>query len=168
MPKQTTFLWFDHQAHEAAEFYVGLFPNSKILDVTHYGPDTPGTPGSVQTVWFSLDGQEYIALNGGPLFPFTEAVSIMIHCGSQEEVDHYWYGLIAGGGAESSCGWLKDRYGLSWQVVPAGLFDLLGDPDPDRAYRATQAMLASSRLDIAEIRRAADGLPDTAATPPRA
>lgn len=156
MPSQTPSLWFNHQAHEAAEFYVSLFPNSKILDVTLYGPDTPGTEGSVQTVRFSLDGQDYIALNGGPLFPFTEAVSFMIHCSSQEEVDHYWYGLTADGGTESSCGWLKDRYGLSWQVVPDDLFELLGDPDPDRAHRATQAMLASSRIDLAEIRRAAD------------
>jgi predicted 3-demethylubiquinone-9 3-methyltransferase (glyoxalase superfamily) len=160
MPKTTPCLWFDGQAEQAAEFYLSLFPNSKILDVSRYGPDTPGTEGAVMTVTFSLDGQEYFGLNGGPQFPFTEAISFMISCGSQEEVDHYWYGLTAGGGEESQCGWLKDRFGVSWQVVPTALYELLGDPDPQRAYRATQAMLKMSRLDIDELRRAADGTPD--------
>jgi predicted 3-demethylubiquinone-9 3-methyltransferase (glyoxalase superfamily) len=159
MPRTTPFLWFDHQALEAAELYVSLFPNSEILEVTHYGPDSPGTEGAVMTVSFTLDGQHYLALNGGPQFPFTEAISFQIACSSQEEVDHYWYGLTANGGQESQCGWLRDRFGLSWQVVPDALPALLSDPDPGRAHRATQAMLAMRRLDIAELRDAADALP---------
>ncbi|MBL7499101.1 VOC family protein [Frankia sp. CNm7] len=165
MPKTTPFLWFDKQAAEAAEFYVSLFPNSRITHVSRYGPGTPGTEGAVMTVSFSLDGTDFVALNGGPDFRFTEAISFQIDCATQEEVDHYWYGLTAGGGEEGDCGWLKDRYGLSWQVVPTALFELLGDPDGERAGRATQAMLRMHRLDIAELRRAADGAPARAGQP---
>ncbi len=155
MPKIIPSLWFDGTAEQAAEHYTAIFPNSKITDVTHYGPDTPGVPGTVMTVSFSLDGQEYVGINGGPQFPFTEAISLQIHCADQAEADHYWAALTEGG-QESQCGWLKDKFGLSWQVVPIELFSLLGDPDPDRAQRATQAMLKMQRIDIGEIRRAAD------------
>jgi predicted 3-demethylubiquinone-9 3-methyltransferase (glyoxalase superfamily) len=133
-----------------------LFKNSKILNVTRYGDAGPGQPGSVVTVSFELDGEEFVALNGGPQFSFTEAVSFQISCDGQEEVDHFWDALSEGG-EESQCGWLKDRYGLSWQVVPSVLFELLGDPDPLRASRATQAMLGMRKLDIEALRSAADG-----------
>jgi predicted 3-demethylubiquinone-9 3-methyltransferase (glyoxalase superfamily) len=156
MQKITPYLWFDHEAEEAASFYVSLFKNSKILNVTRYGDAGPGQPGSVVTVSFELDGEEFVALNGGPQFSFTEAVSFQISCDGQEEVDHFWDALSEGG-EESQCGWLKDRYGLSWQVVPSVLFELLGDPDPQRASRATQAMLGMRKLDIEELRSAADG-----------
>lgn len=150
------FLWFDGQAEDAARFYVDIFPGSKIVDVSRYGPQTPGTEGSVMTVDFVLDGQPYVALNGGPQFPFTEAVSFQISCAGAAEVDHYWERLTDGG-SEGRCGWLKDRFGLSWQVTPAELPELLGDPDPARAHRAMQAMLSMGKLDIPELRRAADG-----------
>jgi predicted 3-demethylubiquinone-9 3-methyltransferase (glyoxalase superfamily) len=156
MQKITPYLWFDHEAEEAASFYVSLFKNSKILNVTRYGDAGPGQPRSVVTVSFELDGEEFVALNGGPQFSFTEAVSFQISCDGQEEVDHFWDALSEGG-EESQCGWLKDRYGLSWQVVPSVLFELLGDPDPQRASRATQAMLGMRKLDIEELRSAADG-----------
>jgi predicted 3-demethylubiquinone-9 3-methyltransferase (glyoxalase superfamily) len=156
MQKITPYLWFDHEAEEAASFYVSLFKNSKILNVTRYGDAGPGQPGSVVTVSFELDGEEFVALNGGPQFSFTEAVSFQISCDGQEEVDHFWDALSEGG-EESQCGWLKDRYGLSWQVVPSVLFELLGDPDPQRASRATQAMLGMRKLDIEALRNAADG-----------
>ena len=155
MPTPTPFLWFDTQAEQAAELYVSLFPNSKITGVSRY----PGPDGEekVMTVGFVLDGQEFTGLNAGPQFTFTEAVSFVIPCADQAEVDHYWDGLIANGGEESQCGWLKDPFGLSWQVVPTVLHELLGDPDPARAQRAQQAMLSMRRLDIAGLRRAADG-----------
>ncbi len=158
MPQQIPCLWFDGRAEEAATLYTSLFPNSSVGDVTRYGPGMPPPmkEGDVMTVSFTLDGQEYTALNGGPQFPFTEAVSFQIMCADQEEADHYWYGLIEGGGEESQCGWLKDRFGVSWQVNPVQLTALLGDPDPGRAQRATQAMLRMRRIDIAEIQRAAD------------
>ncbi|MGY1663124.1 VOC family protein [Geodermatophilus sp. SYSU D00705] len=161
MPKQIPCLWFDGQAEEAAQLYTSVFPNSSIGDVTRYGPDMPPPmeEGDVLTVDFTLDGQEYTALNGGPQFPFTEAISFQIMCADQDEVDHYWDRLIADGGEESQCGWLKDRFGVSWQVVPVEMLSLLNDPDPGRAQRATQAMLQMRRLDIAEIRRAADSVP---------
>jgi len=155
MPKIIPCLWFDGQAEQAAEHYVGIFPDSKVLDVTRVGPNGPGVEGTVLTVNFSLDGQEYVALNGGPQFPFTEAISLQIYCADQDEVDRYWNGLTEGG-EESQCGWLKDEFGLSWQVVPTVMFDLIGDPDPDRAGRAIQAMLQMQKLDIAELQRAAD------------
>lgn len=158
MPQQIPCLWFDGQAEEAAKLYISVFPNSAIDEVTRYGPDMPPPmeEGDVLTVNFTLDGQPYTALNGGPQFSFTEAISFQIMCADQEEADHYWNGLIEGGGEESMCGWLKDRFGVSWQVVPTELMTLLGDPDPGRAQRATQAMLQMRRIDLAEIRRAAD------------
>jgi predicted 3-demethylubiquinone-9 3-methyltransferase (glyoxalase superfamily) len=155
MPKIIPSLWFDGQAEQAAEHYIAIFPDSTILSVTPYGPDSPGVEGTAMAVNFSLDGQEYLGINGGPQFPFTEAVSFQIHCADQDEVDHYWNRLTEGG-EESQCGWLKDKFGLSWQVVPTALFDLVGDPDPARAQRATQAMLGMKKIDIAELRRAAD------------
>ena len=154
MPRITPNLWFDTQAEEAAGFYVALFPNSRITNVSHYGPDGPRA-GTVLTVDFSLDGQPYTAINGGPEFSFTEAVSLLINCADQDEVDHYWAALVAEG-EPGQCGWLKDRYGLSWQVVPAELGRALGDPDPVRARRAMKALLGMSRIDLAELRAAMD------------
>jgi predicted 3-demethylubiquinone-9 3-methyltransferase (glyoxalase superfamily) len=158
MPKQIPCLWFDGRAEEAAQHYVSIFPNSSIGDITRYGPDMPPpmAEGDVLTVSFTLDGQEYVGLNGGPQFPFTEAVSFQIMCADQEEVDHYWDRLVEGG-EESQCGWLKDKFGVSWQVVPTELIALQKDADPERARRAFQAMLRMQRIDIADIRRAADG-----------
>jgi predicted 3-demethylubiquinone-9 3-methyltransferase (glyoxalase superfamily) len=158
MPKQIPCLWFDGQAEEAAQLYTSVFPNSSIDQVTRYGPDMPPPmeEGDVLTVDFTLDGQAYTALNGGPQFPFTEAVSFQIVCADQEESDRYWDRLTADGGEESMCGWLKDRFGLSWQVFPAELIELTNDPDPGRAQRAMQAMLQMRRIDLAEIRRAAE------------
>jgi predicted 3-demethylubiquinone-9 3-methyltransferase (glyoxalase superfamily) len=144
MPTITPMLWFDDQAQQAAELYTSIFPNSKISDA------------NPMTVTFTLDGAEFTALNGGPMYRFTEAVSFVIPCADQAEVDHYWNALTADGGQESQCGWLKDKFGLSWQVVPTALFELLGDPDPERAGRARQAMLGMSKIDIAGLRRAAD------------
>lgn len=156
MPKISPFLWFDAQAEEAATFYTTVFPNSRILDVVRYGAAGPGPEGTVMTVRFELDGQELVALNGGPEYSFSEAVSFAVNCRDQDEVDHYWNALTEGG-EEGPCGWLKDRYGLSWQVVPDGLVELIGDPGPERARRATQAMYGMKKLDIDAMRRAADG-----------
>jgi predicted 3-demethylubiquinone-9 3-methyltransferase (glyoxalase superfamily) len=158
MPTMIPFLWFDGQAEQAAEFYTAIFPNSKILSVTRYGPNTPGPEGEVMTVNFSLDGQEYVGLNGGPQFPFTEAISFQIPCADQAEVDHYWDRLTADGGEPGVCAWLKDRFGVSWQVVPTALLELTTDPDPERAQRAVQAMLTMSKIDIAELESAADAV----------
>ena len=157
MPKITPFLWFDHQAEEAAAFYVSVFPNSRILHVARYGPGGRGVEGQAMTVTFELDGTTFIALNGGPYFQFSEAVSFSIACEDQAEVDRYWEALTAGGGAPSQCGWLKDRFGLSWQVVPRVMGELIGDPDPEKARRATEAMLQMTKLDIAALRRAHAG-----------
>ncbi|MGY1691811.1 VOC family protein [Geodermatophilus sp. SYSU D01105] len=161
MPKQIPCLWFDGQAEQAAQLYTSVFPNSSIGQVTRYGPDMPPPmkEGDVLTVDFTLDGQEYTALNGGSQFTFSEAISFQIMCADQDEVDHYWDRLTADGGEESMCGWLKDRFGVSWQVVPVEMLSLLNDPDSGRAQRATQAMLQMRRIDIAEIRRAADQVP---------
>lgn len=156
MPKTIPCLWFDGQAEQAAELYISVFPDSKVLGVTRYGRAAAGVEGTVMTVNFSLDGQEYVGLNGGPQFTFSEAISFQIMCADQDEVDHYWTGLIEGGGEEGPCGWLKDRFGVSWQVVPTVLLELVGDPDPARAARATQAMFTMKKLDIAELLRAAD------------
>ena len=156
MPKTIPCLWFDGQAEQAAELYISVFPDSKVLGVTRYGRDAAGVEGTVMTVNFSLDGQEYVGLNGGPQFTFSEAISFQIMCADQDEVDHYWTGLIEGGGEEGPCGWLKDRFGVSWQVVPTILLELVADPDPARAARATQAMFTMKKLDIAELLRAAD------------
>jgi predicted 3-demethylubiquinone-9 3-methyltransferase (glyoxalase superfamily) len=149
-------LWFDTEAEEAARFYVGIFENSRIVNVTHYTEAGPRDAGMVMTVEFELDGQRFIGINGGPEFTFDEAVSFAIECETQEEVDDYWAKLTEGG-EESQCGWLKDRYGLSWQVVPTGMEELFADPDKGRAERAMKAMLGMRKLDIAALRSAADG-----------
>jgi predicted 3-demethylubiquinone-9 3-methyltransferase (glyoxalase superfamily) len=151
-------LWFDGDAEQAAEFYVSVFPSSRVVGVTRYPEGAPGPAGSVMTVEWELDGQRFVGINGGPQFPFSEAVSFQITCKDQAEVDHYWDALVAGG-QESQCGWLKDRYGLSWQVVPEGMEEVLHDPDSERAQRAMQAMLGMAKLDVEALRRAADGVP---------
>jgi predicted 3-demethylubiquinone-9 3-methyltransferase (glyoxalase superfamily) len=155
MQKITPFLWFDDQAEEAARFYVSLFEDSEITDVARYPEGAPGEPGAVMTVNFRIAGREFTALNGGPQFRFTEAVSLYVHCEDQDEVDRFWSQLTEGG-EESQCGWLKDRYGLSWQIVPGRLGELLGDPDPARAQAAMQAMLQMSKIDIKVLEDAAD------------
>jgi predicted 3-demethylubiquinone-9 3-methyltransferase (glyoxalase superfamily) len=148
MQKIKTFLWFDNQAEEAANHYVSIFGgDSKVLGVTHYTEASPGEPGAVMTVEFRLAGQEYVALNGGPQFPFTEAISLSVDCESQAEVDELW-ARLTDGGEEGQCGWLKDRYGLSWQIVPRGLSEALSDPDPVKADRAMKAVLGMKKLDI--------------------
>ncbi|MFD1214228.1 VOC family protein [Arthrobacter sp. GCM10027362] len=149
----TPCLWFDTEAEEAAEFYTGLFPNSRILEVTRYGPDGPGPEGRVMTVSFELDGLKYVALNGGPQFKFTEAVSFQIPCADQDEVDRFWAALSEDG-EEGQCGWVKDRFGLSWQVVPTILPELLGSPDTAKSRRAMRAMLQMKKLDIAVLQQA--------------
>jgi len=151
-------LWFDTEAEEAAGFYVSVFANSRIVHVAHYTEAGPRPAGTVMIVEFELDGQRFIAINGGPQFTFDEAVSFQINCETQDEVDFYWERLTEGG-KESQCGWLKDRYGLSWQVVPSGMDELFADPDPQRAQRAMQAMFGMNKLDIAKLRSAADGVP---------
>ncbi len=153
MQKITPFLWFDHQAEEAAKFYVSLFKNSKILSVTRYGEAGPGPQGTVMTVTFLLDGQEFTALNGGPVFKFTEAISFVANCNTQEEVDELWDKLSMGGEG-GQCGWLRDRYGLSWQVVPITLEEMLTDPDPEKAQRVMRAMLQMKKIDIKGLKRA--------------
>ncbi|RCG15171.1 VOC family protein [Streptomyces diacarni] len=153
--KIKTFLWFDTQAEEAAAFYVSLFDDSRVLGVTRYGETGPGKPGSVMTVDFELAGREYVALNGGPEFFFTEAISLQVDCDSQEEVDTLWEKLTAGGGQEVQCGWLKDRYGLSWQIVPRRLFELLEAADSAQAEAVTAAMLGMVKLDVATLEAAA-------------
>lgn len=156
MQRITTYLWFDNQAEEAAEFYSSIFENSKINNVQRYGDAGPGPAGTAMTVSFELDGQEFIALNGGPHFSFTEAISLYIECADQDEVDFYW-SRLTDGGEPSQCGWLKDRYGLSWQVIPRELPELLGDPDPEKANRATQAMLSMTKIDLEVLRKAHQG-----------
>jgi predicted 3-demethylubiquinone-9 3-methyltransferase (glyoxalase superfamily) len=154
MQKITTFLWFDDQAEEAAAFYVSIFPNSKINGVARYGEVGPGRAGSVMTVDFELDGQAFVALNGGPQFPFTEAISLVINCETQAEIDRYWDALSAGGKIQQ-CGWLKDRYGLSWQVVPTLLAtEMRKTTDPARLNRVMKVVLESVKLDIAELKAA--------------
>jgi predicted 3-demethylubiquinone-9 3-methyltransferase (glyoxalase superfamily) len=156
MPRITPFLWFDGKAEEAADFYVSVFPNSRIVTVARYGEAGPGEKGTAMTVVFELDGKEFIALNGGPHFKFTEAISFSVDCKSQEEVDHYWNHLCEGG-VESQCGWLKDKYGLSWQVSPTALGEMLGDKDPRRAKRVMEAMLKMKKIIIADLRAAYEG-----------
>lgn len=155
MQRVSTFLWYDDQAEQAAEFYVSLIPNSRIVEVDRLS-GAPGPASGVILVRFELDGIEYQALNGGPQFRFTEAASIMVLCDDQDEVDRLWDALTADGGEPSQCGWLKDRWGLSWQIVPRDLIALQHDPDPGRAQRATQAMLAMGKIDIAALHAAAD------------
>jgi predicted 3-demethylubiquinone-9 3-methyltransferase (glyoxalase superfamily) len=156
MPKITSFLWFDTQAEEAAKFYVSIFENSCIGTITRYGEAGPGPKGSVMTVAFELDGHEFIALTGGPHFKFNEAISFSIDCKTQDEVDRYWDALTAGG-AEQPCGWLKDKFGVSWQVNPTILGEMLNDPDPQKAKRTMQAMLTMKRIDIPALKRAYAG-----------
>ena len=151
-------LWFDTQAEEAANFYVSVFKNSRIVNVTRYTDAGPREAGMVMTVEYELDGQSFVAINGGPEFTFDEAISLQVSCETQDEIDYYWEKL-AEGGSEGPCGWLKDRYGLSWQVVPSGMEQVFGDPDPQRAERAMRAMLGMGKIDIAALRAAADGIP---------
>jgi predicted 3-demethylubiquinone-9 3-methyltransferase (glyoxalase superfamily) len=158
MQRITPFLWFDGQAEEAATFYTGIFPNSRIVTKTHFGSAGPGPEGSVMTVVFELDGQEFIALNGGPHFKFTEAISFVVNCDAQEEVDTLWNALSAGG-EEVQCGWLKDRYGLSWQVVPQILGELMNDPDRGKSERVMKALLKMTKIDIEGLKEAAQPNP---------
>ncbi len=154
--KITPFLWFDNNAEQAIEFYLSLFDDSKILAVTRYGTEGPGEPGGVMTITFQLAGQEFIALNGGPVFQFSQAISLFVHCQSQVEVDRLWERL-SDGGQEQMCGWLIDRFGVTWQIVPDALFELINDPDPQKAARATRAMLQMRKIDIAALQRAHSG-----------
>jgi predicted 3-demethylubiquinone-9 3-methyltransferase (glyoxalase superfamily) len=157
MPKISPFLWFDTQAEEAANLYTSIFPNSKILATARYGDAGPGPKGSVMTVQFQLDGQEIIALNGGPMYKFTEAISLSVDCKSQEEVDRYWTQLTASGGQEGPCGWLKDKFGLSWQITPTTLGQMLSDTDRKKAARVMEAMMKMKKIDIAALKRAYEG-----------
>jgi predicted 3-demethylubiquinone-9 3-methyltransferase (glyoxalase superfamily) len=159
MPQITPMLWFDKEAEEAAKFYCSVFKNSKILGIIRNleGGGGGGAKGDVLTVQFRLGDQEYTALNGGPHFKFTEAISLMIHCKDQKEVDYYWEELIAGGGQESMCGWLKDKYGLSWQVTPTVLLEMISDKDRKKAQRAFDAMLQMRKIDIAKLKEAYGG-----------
>ncbi|MEW5873178.1 MAG: VOC family protein [Chloroflexota bacterium] len=152
MQKITPFLWFENQAEEAANFYTAIFKNSRILGITRFGEAGPGPQGSVTSVSFQLDGQEFIALNGGPHFKFTPAVSFFVNCEDQAEVDRLWEQLTQGG-SEVQCGWLTDKYGLSWQIVPAGLNDWISGPDAQKSSRAMQAMLQMKKIDLAQIRQ---------------
>lgn len=155
----TPFLWFDNNAEEAMNFYVSIFKNSKVGRVTRYGEAGPGPAGSVMTVEFELDGQEFVGLNGGPHFKFTEAVSFTVRCETQEEIDYYW-NKLSEGGQTSRCGWLKDKFGLSWQVEPRILGDMMADKDPEKAKRVMEAMLKMDKIDIEPIRRAYEGNTD--------
>jgi predicted 3-demethylubiquinone-9 3-methyltransferase (glyoxalase superfamily) len=150
-------LWFDSEAEEAANFYVSVFDNARVVTVAHYTDAGPRPAGSVMTVEFELEGQRFVAINGGPQFSFSEAVSLQITCETQDEIDHYWERL-SDGGSEGPCGWLKDRYGLSWQVVPDGIDELFSDADQARATRAMQAMFGMRKLDVAALQAAADGV----------
>jgi len=162
LQKITPCLWFDNQAEEAANFYTSIFRNSKIGRITRYGKEGyeihRRLEGTVMTVEFEIDGQAFTALNGGPIFKFNEAISFQVHCETQEEIDDYWEKLSEGGDKNAQqCGWLKDRYGVSWQVIPGVLSELLGDPDPEKSQRAMKAMLQMKKIDIEKIKRAHDG-----------
>jgi predicted 3-demethylubiquinone-9 3-methyltransferase (glyoxalase superfamily) len=154
MQKITPCLWFDTEGEEAATFYTSLFPNSRIVDVARYGSAGPRPAGTVMTVSFELDGQEFIALNGGPDFTFNEAISFQVNCETQEEVDAFW-GQLSEGGEEGPCGWLKDRFGVSWQIIPTVLPELIADPDQEKAQRVMQAMLKMKKIEIDALERAA-------------
>jgi predicted 3-demethylubiquinone-9 3-methyltransferase (glyoxalase superfamily) len=157
MPRPTPCLWFDTQGEDAARFYTSLFPNSRILEISRYGDANPSQAGQVMVVRFELDGQAFMALNGGPQYTFSEAVSFSIDCADQAEVDRYWNALaVDGGGEEGPCGWLKDRYGLSWQVIPRRLWELISDADEEKAQRVMAVMLEMRKLDIAELELAAE------------
>jgi predicted 3-demethylubiquinone-9 3-methyltransferase (glyoxalase superfamily) len=155
MTEITPWLWFDTQAEEAAQFYTSIFPDGKILETTHYGPGGSRPEGSVLTVRYELNGQQFVGLNGGPEYSFTEAVSFQVTCESQAEVDSYWQKLTADGGEEGPCGWLKDRFGFSWQIIPTALPRLLSNPDKEKAQRVMQAMLQMKKIEIDELERAA-------------
>ena len=157
MQKITTYLWFDDDAEEAMKFYTSLFKNSKILSTSRYPEGSPGKPGTLMTGSFQLDGQEFMALNGGPQFPFTEAISLLVNCETQQEVDELWAKLTADGGQESQCGWLKDKFGVSWQIIPKQLGEMIGDKDPAKAKRAVDAMLKMKKIDLKALERARDG-----------
>lgn len=152
--KITPFLWFNDNAEEAMNFYVSIFKNSRILDVTRYGDGGPGPKGRVMSCTFELEGQRFMALNGGPLYSFNEAISLFVSCETQEEVDDLWTKLTADGGSPSRCGWLKDKFGLSWQIIPSALTELMADPDPEKAKRVVQAMLKMDKIDIAALKKA--------------
>ena len=154
----TPCLWFDREAEQAAEHYMAIFANSRIVSLSRYGEGAPMPKGTALVVQFELDGQRFQALNGGPMFKFTEAISMSVRCADQAEVDHFWDKLVAGG-TPSRCGWLKDKFGLSWQIVPAMLGDVMGGPDAARAGRVMSAFMKMSKLDIATLQRAADGDP---------
>lgn len=154
MQKITPCLWFDTQGEEAAHFYTTVFENSRILDVARYGPAGPGPEGTVMTVTFELDGHRFVALNGGPQFTFDEAISFQVSCETQDEVDYFW-NRLSEGGEEGPCGWLKDRYGLSWQIVPTALIELVSDPDTEKSQAAIKAMLGMRKIDIEALQRAA-------------
>jgi len=156
MSKITPFLWFDNQAEEAMNFYVSLFKNSKVGNVSRYGEGAPVPAGTVMSATFELDGQTIMALNGGPQFKFTEAISFYVDCADQAEVDHFWNKLCEGG-EPGPCGWLKDKFGLSWQIIPKQLGQMLGDPNPDRSRRAMEAMLKMSKIDVAALEKAVNG-----------
>ena len=155
--KITTYLWFDNNAEEAMNFYVSIFKSSKILDLVRYGDAGPGPKGQVMMGSFQLEGQKFLALNGGPQFKFTEAISLLVDCETQEEVDDLWAKLTADGGAPSQCGWLKDKFGLSWQIVPSALPEMLKDPGPERSKRVMEALLQMSKLDLNRLKQAYEG-----------
>jgi predicted 3-demethylubiquinone-9 3-methyltransferase (glyoxalase superfamily) len=155
MQKITPCLWFDTEGEEAAQFYTSIFPNSRIVEVTRYGSAGPRAEGTVMTVDFELDGQRFIALNGGPGFKFNEAISLEVECETQDEVDSFWRALTEGGGEEGPCGWLKDKYGVSWQIVPRVLTELISDPDEEKAQRVMAAMLKMRKIEIDELEQAA-------------
>jgi len=157
MQKIVPNLWFDTEAEEAANFYVSVFENSRILNVTHYPEAAPRKAGMVMTVEWELDGQRFVGINGGAQFKFDEAVSFQIECKDQDEVDYFWEKLTADGGKEGQCGWVTDKYGLAWQVTPAGIDDLFSDADPERAKRAMEAMLKMGKLDVEKLKAAAEG-----------
>ena len=157
MQKITPFLWFDNQAEEAMNFYVSIFKNSRVGDIVRYGDTCPGPKGQVMTADFVIAGQQFIGLNAGPQFKFTEAISFFVDCKTQEEVDELWNKLISDGGEESMCGWLKDKYGLSWQIIPSALGEMMGDKDPEKAQRVVQAMLKMNKIIIADLKQAYDG-----------
>ncbi len=157
MQKITPFLWYDDKAEEAAKFYCSIFKDSKVLSINRYGDAGPGPKGSVMVAEFQIEGQKFVALNGGPHFKFTEAISFVINCETQEEVDYFWEKLTADGGAESQCGWLRDKYGLSWQVVPTVLIELMKDKDPEKSQRVMKAMLQMKKIDIPTLKRAYEG-----------